>query len=215
MSDLQVLVCTTRSDINLLTAIHQLRYRVFKDRLDWDVAVSGGMEMDHYDILGPTYLALVDGDREVLGCARLLPTTGPNMLANTFPILLGDTPAPRAADVWESSRFCIDTARVAAKLESGLRQATPAILAGMTEWCLSRGISSIVTVTDLIVERVLRRAGCPMARLGAPMRVGKTTAVAGSITVSTGLLADIRAAGGFSHAMIRTDVPAELQRRRA
>ncbi|WFU44394.1 acyl-homoserine-lactone synthase [Bradyrhizobium sp. CB82] len=38
----------------------------------------------------PTYLPFVSDENEVLGCARLLPTTGPNMLADTFANLMGN-----------------------------------------------------------------------------------------------------------------------------
>jgi hypothetical protein len=37
--------------------MHRLRYRVFKERLGWDVQVSGGMKIDEYDALHPAYLA--------------------------------------------------------------------------------------------------------------------------------------------------------------
>ncbi len=215
MGRLHVIACTNRSEVGLLTAIHRLRYRVFKHRMDWDVAISGGMELDHYDILNPTYLALVDENRDLLGCARLLPTLGPNMLADTFNVLLDGAPAPRAADIWESSRFCIDTGRAEATLANGLRGATPAILAGMTEWCLGHAVSTIVTVTDLVVERVLARAGCPMARIAAPLRIGKTVAVAGTIGVCTELLENIRTAGELDGPVLQDEEAADQRRRRA
>ena len=39
-----------------LAEMHRLRYRVFKERLGWDVQVSGGMEIDEFDTLHPAYL---------------------------------------------------------------------------------------------------------------------------------------------------------------
>ena len=42
-----------------LAEMHRLRYRVFKERLDWDVTVSGDMEIDEYDALDPIPLSLV------------------------------------------------------------------------------------------------------------------------------------------------------------
>jgi acyl homoserine lactone synthase len=90
----------------LTLGMHRLRGRVFKDRLDWDVAVSNGLEIDEYDTFKPTYLLLLE-QTEVVGCVRLLPTTGRNMLADTFPVLLDGNAAPRAARIWESSRFAL------------------------------------------------------------------------------------------------------------
>ena len=81
-------------DLDLLAPMFRLRRRVFKERLDWTVSVSGDLELDIYDALNPTYLATVSSNREVVGCVRLLPTTRPTMLADTFPQLLnGEAPA--------------------------------------------------------------------------------------------------------------------------
>jgi acyl homoserine lactone synthase len=74
-------------DSELTTGMHRLRGRVFKERLDWDVSVSDGLEVDQYDTFKPTYLLALE-QRDVVGCVRLLPTTGRNMLADTFPVLL-------------------------------------------------------------------------------------------------------------------------------
>lgn len=213
MSQLEVVVCNNRSDVALMIEMHKLRYRVFKERLDWEVAVSGQMEMDHYDISNPTYLALVDGDRTLLGSVRLLPTMGPNMLANTFPMLLGGGPAPAGPTIWESSRFCIDTEKTEAVVAGGLRRATPAIMAGMGEWALANGIDQIVTVTDLIVERILQRAGCVLTRLGEPMRIGKTRAVACRIDISEQQVATVLKAGELVGPMIRGPALEPVRRR--
>jgi len=39
--------------IGEIAEMHRLRYRVFKERLDWDVQVSGDMEVDDFDALHP------------------------------------------------------------------------------------------------------------------------------------------------------------------
>ena len=114
----------------LIADMHRLRYRVFRDRLNWDVSVSGDMEIDAYDALKPTYIIAVDDSNSVVGCARLLPTTGPTMLANTFPALLGSNPVPRSDKMFESSRFCIGTNAAAVVTAAGLRDATFSLLAG-------------------------------------------------------------------------------------
>ena len=75
------------ANLDLIAGMHRLRYRVFKERLGWDVSVVGDKEIDAFDGLGPTYLLVVTDSRKVVGSARLLPTNGPNMLADTFPEL--------------------------------------------------------------------------------------------------------------------------------
>ena len=181
--------------------MHRLRRRVFRDRLDWEVSVSDGLEVDQYDALSPTYLLGLDR-QDVVGCVRLLPTTGRNMLANTFPVLLDGRAAPRSSEIWESSRFCVDTQNVAAPAESGLRQATFLLFAAMIEWGQQHDLQAIATVTDLRMERLLRRAGWSLDRLGEPRQIGAAKAVAGLLPVTDDALGAIRAAGKISKPVI-------------
>ena len=94
--------------IDDLAEMHRLRYRIFKERLGWDVQVSGDMEVDEFDAYRPVYLLQRSEDSRVQGCVRLLPTTGPNMLRDTFPELLDAQAAPASGAIWESSRFGVD-----------------------------------------------------------------------------------------------------------
>ena len=194
-------------DSGLTRGMHRLRGRVFKERLDWDVSVSDGLEIDQYDTFKPTYLLAVEQD-EVVGCVRLLPTTGRNMLADTFPVLLDGHAAPKATRIWESSRFCVDTKNVAATAENGLREATFLLFAAMIEWGQQRDLQAIATVTDLRMERILRRAGWHLDRLGTPRQIGATKAVAGLLPVTNDALGAIRAAGKISGLAI--DAPSSL-----
>jgi N-acyl-L-homoserine lactone synthetase len=191
----------------LTLGMHRLRRRVFRDRLEWDVAVSDGLEIDQYDALSPTYLLGVDR-QDVVGCVRLLPTTGRNMLADTFPILLDGRAAPTSTRSWESSRFCVDTKNVEATAENGLREETFLLFAAMIEWGQQHDLQAIATVTDLRMERILRRAGWGLDRLGEPRQIGATKAVAGLLPVTDVALGAIRAAGNISRPAIET--PASL-----
>ena len=188
-------------DFELAMGMHRLRGRVFKERLDWDVYVAGGLEIDQYDTFKPTYLLALDKS-EVVGCVRLLPTTGPNMLADTFPVLLDGHAAPRAAKIWESSRFCVDTKNVAATAGNGLREATYLLFAAMIEWGQQLDLQAIATVTDLRMERILRRTGWHLERLGTPHQIGATQAVAGLLPVTDNALGAIRSAGKISGSAI-------------
>lgn len=181
----------------LALGMHRLRRRVFKDRLDWTVSVSDGLEADQYDNLSPIYLLGIDR-QDVVGCVRLLPTTGRNMLADTFPVLLDGRGAPNSARIWESSRFCVDTKNVAATAVNGLREATFLLFAAMIEWGQQHNLQAIATVTDLRMERILRRAGWGLDRLGEPRQIGATKAVAGLLPVTDDALRAIRSAGSIS-----------------
>lgn len=188
-------------DSELMLGMHRLRGRVFKERLDWDVSVSGGLEIDQYDTYRPTYLLALE-QNDVVGCVRLLPTTERNMLADTFPVLLDGHAAPKADRIWESSRFCVDTKSVAATAENGLREATFLLFAAMIEWGQQRDLQAIATVTDLRMERILRRAGWHLDRLGTPRQIGATKAVAGLLPITSDALGAIRAAGKISGPVI-------------
>ena len=42
--------------MNELAEMHRLRYRIFKERLGWDVQVSGDMEVDEFDEIGRAHV---------------------------------------------------------------------------------------------------------------------------------------------------------------
>ncbi|MET4022096.1 acyl-homoserine-lactone synthase [Bradyrhizobium sp. S3.2.12] len=178
-----------------LAEMHRLRYRVFKQRLDWSVEISGDMEIDEFDVLRPVHLLNRSLAGRVQGCVRLLPSTGSTMLRDIFPILLDGQPAPRSCQIWESSRFALDVPSDAPKASGGLSAATYELFAGMIEFGLSIELTEIVTVTDARMERILRRAGWPLRPIGKARPVGNTVAIAGYLEVSTDALERIRKMG--------------------
>lgn len=185
-----------------LAEMHRLRYRVFKERLGWDVQVSGGMEIDEFDVFQPTYLLQRRRDGSIQGCVRLLPTTGPTMLGDTFPALLDGQPAPASKTIWESSRFGLDLYADQPKTTGGIALATHELFAGMIEFGLMKQLTDIVTVTDVRMERILQRVGGPLRRLGQPRSIGSTVAVAGYLSVSHETLDHLSQTAGFSTPVI-------------
>jgi N-acyl-L-homoserine lactone synthetase len=181
-----------------LHQMHRIRKAVFKDRLGWDVAVSGELEVDEYDGLGPSYLLSVDRYGGVNGCVRLLPTTGPNMLRDTFPSFVTRAAVPHGERVWEASRFAVSGNATSAG--AGLSQTTYDLLIGVLKFGLSNGISTIACVVDVRMERILRRAGWELERLGPARRIGNTIATAGQLEVSAQILRQLEARAGLAHA---------------
>ena len=182
--------------IDDLAEMHRLRYRIFKERLGWDVQVPGNVEVDEFDACRPVYLLQRDADGRVQGCVRLLPTAGPTMLPHTFPALLDGQAAPASDAIWET--FGVDLCTREAKTAGSIARATYELFAGMIEFGLVRQLTDIVTVTDARMERILCRARWPLKCLGAPRPIGKTIAVAGYLEVSPERLRDAREAGGLS-----------------
>lgn len=186
------------SNLLHLHQMHRIRKVVFKDRLGWDVAVSGELEIDEYDALGPSYLLSIDGHGSVNGCVRLLPTTGPNMLRDIFPSLVTNAAVPRGDRVWEASRFAVSGNTSAA--EVGLSQTTYDLLIGVLKFGLSKGITTIACVVDVRMGQILRRAGWQLDRLGPVQRIGNTVALAGQLNVSAQILRELEARVGLVHA---------------
>lgn len=187
-----------------IAEMHRLRFRVFKQRLDWDVSAAGEMERDQYDELSPIYL-LQRGDKgELAGCVRLLPTTGPTMLRDTFSVLLHGEPMPCDPGIWETSRFALDQRHVASVGAGGVATATYELLVGLLEFGLANGIRQIVTVTDARMERILRRANWPLQRLGDPVVIGDTRALAGTVDISIDILQRLRSRAGLSESLLKS-----------
>lgn len=173
------------ADARIVDDMHQLRSRVFHDRMGWRVQCFDGREVDEFDSLHPTYIIALSSDERVIGCARLLPAIGPTMLQQTFPQLLWNGKLDANHTTIESSRFCVDTASGEGRAGRSLNDVTLAMLAGIVEWCLINGFSQIVTATDVRFERILGRAGWPMRRLGDVTLVNETRSVAGILPVDS------------------------------
>ncbi len=180
-----------------LTEMHKMRCRVFRDRLNWDVQVADEMERDQFDDLHPVYLLQRDRDGRVCGCARLLPTLGPTMLHDTFPALLHGESMRASPAIWESSRFALDVPENAPQAAGGMAVGTYELFAGLVEFGLAKRLREIVTVTDVRLERILRRASWPLRRIGPPVQIGNTQAVAGFLEVSRAALQRLRNGGGL------------------
>jgi len=184
--------------VDHLLQMHRIRKAVFKDRLGWDVTVSGEFEVDEYDALGPSYLLSIDRYGIINGCVRLLPTTGPNMLRDIFASFVIKAAVPCGERVWEASRFAVRGNTTAA--EAGLSQTTYELLIGVLKFGLSNGITTIACVVDVRMERILRRAGWQLERLGPARRIGNTVAMAGQLDVSEQVLRQLEARVGLAHA---------------
>jgi len=168
----------------------QLRAEVFAGRLGWQVELtSDGLERDAFDDLDEArYIIATSTSDSVDAVWRLLPSTGPNMLRDTFPELLHGLPAPCAPDCWEMSRFAIATGRLhssedAGNPQIGFGEMSIALMTAAWHFAQARGIARYVTVTTAAIERLLRRQGLNVHRLGPPIRIGSELTVACFIEV--------------------------------
>ncbi len=190
---------------DLIDSMFQLRARIFSDRLGWDVCVRDGRENDQFDELDPLYLLSVTDDNRVVGCARLLQSTGPTMLSDVFDKLLPEGQTIRSPIIWESTRFCVDTADPGLRSGNALARITGELMAAEIEVGLKAGLSHIVTVVDVRMERILKRGGCPVERIGDVVRYGEVPTLAVLIPVGIDTLQRIQQANGIIGSCIDGD----------
>ena len=156
---------------HLIDEMFRLRARVFRDRLNWDVEVTDGKERDRYDDEQPVYIIHSDnGGREVKGSLRLLPTTGPTLLADIFSDTLPDAVNLSAPSIWECTRFCLDDNLLELGREDEMLFASAALLEAVGDVALRAGIEAIIGNFDEPMLRLYRRIGCEVEVLGSTLR---------------------------------------------
>jgi N-acyl-L-homoserine lactone synthetase len=189
------------SHLGLLEDMYRLRARVFHERLGWDVVVRDGMEIDLFDDLDPAHVIAVDDDGHVVGCMRLLQTTGPHMLADVFASILDGEAPIRSSTVWEATRFCVDTRRLSAgRGRNSISYVTSEVMIGAFEYARAAGVTDAVAVIDPVMNRVMRRSGnAPYDYLGSPKDMGKVVAMAALMDCSDARISQIRAFSGIDH----------------
>lgn len=185
---------------DLFDQMFRLRARQFSERRRWRVTVKGGKEIDQFDDLNPIYICAVNEDGRLIASLRLLPSVGPHMLADVFPEVMNGKDFIRRHDVWESSRFCVDTFATTGFGPDGIHRATKEVLFGLFDLAQKMGITKIVSVYDLSVERILRRSGCQFKRLGPPHKFNNSYTVGGLFDVTTKVVDALRPTKSVLHA---------------
>jgi len=138
-----------------------------------------------------------DEHRNVLASLRLLPTTGPHMLSDVFSELMEPEDIIRSPRVLESSRFAVDT-ELLGHLPNGLSTVTGKLLCALLETARAAGVDFVISVYDVRMERILRRAGCGFERLCQPRRIGDVLTVAGLCETAAAVTDEIRARNHLS-----------------
>jgi N-acyl-L-homoserine lactone synthetase len=177
---------------NLMDEMFRLRARVFRDRLGWDVQVADGKERDRYDNEGPVYLIYADDESlKVKGSLRLLPTTGPTVLADIFSDTLPDAVHLSAPTIWECTRFCLEDDILSRGQREQALIASAALIAALGEVAIRAGIEAIVGNFDSTMLRLYRRIGCEVEVLGSTQRYGRPVYL-GLFPVSEPILRKVR-----------------------
>ena len=158
---------------HLLEQMFRMRARIFHDHLGWDVVVKDGMERDKYDEQSPVYIIYTDEDgHRVKGSLRLLPTTGPTLVADFFSDTLPDAASLMAPTIWECTRFCLDD-DVWQKNKEEILFASTVLLVALGDLALRAGIESVIGNFDTAALHLWRRIGCEVEILGSTSRYGR------------------------------------------
>jgi len=155
---------------NVKTEVFSYRYKVFVEQLGWELDTPVGREVDQFDHKDTMYVIAKNQDQEIVGCARLLPTTMPYLLEEVFPELLNGLAPPKSADIWELSRFTsLDLKEKGIPANSQFSLDTTVDLLTQTIECAKKqGAKKIISVSPIGVERLLRKAGFKAHRAGPP-----------------------------------------------
>lgn len=126
---------------NLANQMFRDRRAQFRDAYGWELDVDGlGREIDGYDLMNPLYVILTDEAGRHIGSGRLMPTTGPTMIADHFSDLT-DGVEIESPLIWEVTRVFI-----ARRSRASMRRAAALFWAGCSLG-LAAGVEFFVGVT--------------------------------------------------------------------
>lgn len=132
----------------------------FRDKYGWDLHVDElGREIDKYDLMNPLYVILQDANGRHLGSGRLMPTTGPTMIADHFSDMT-DGVEIRSPLIWEVTRVFI------ARRGQGTPRNAAALMWAGCQLGLKSGVQFLVGVTAAHMIRVFSACGWPPEVIG-------------------------------------------------
>jgi len=157
--------------------LFRFRFGIFKEKLGWDVPTDQNQfEVDEFDGPHATYL-MSRSQNKMTGCMRLLATTGPYMLKDTFPELLDSNSAPIDPAIWEVSRFaCVEQSPQ--HLHGSISASSMALMQTAIRIAVEKKLKGYVIVTTTSFERLLKRLGLDTERYGPARDIGKEMTVA-------------------------------------
>ncbi len=160
--------------------IARYRYRVFVGQLGWELPVPVDCDQDQFDNPHTRHLVAYD-HAEVVGYARLLPTSQPYLLQTLFPELLNGRQAPVDEGLWELSRYAATDLRHSNAAIAMSMPVGKALLLEAMRYVRARGAHTLIFCTTVAIERLSHRWGLDTQRLGPPRRSAAGLLVAAAI----------------------------------
>ncbi len=188
---------------DVLPSMLRLRYKEFKQRQEYDVPSFKDMEYDAYDTPAAVYIVWQSDDGKVYGCSRMAPTDRAYMIRDVWPSMVTKIALPAQEDIWESSRFCIDS-----QLPNDKRQKIKLeILQAKMEYALAvRAKGMIGIMPPLIWRAVFTNVGWPVDHIGPVTELGTgEKVVVGWMHVSSESLNRLREKTAMTHSLLEPD----------
>lgn len=164
----------------LMDSAARYRHKVFVEKLGWQLNCNDLLENDQFDRPDTVYVIAKNQNEEIVGIARLLPTTRPYLLGDVFPHLMHGMPPPASDDIWELSRFAaVDfNAQQTSALGQLSSPLTIELLHASIQCAFSFGAKRLITVSPIGIERLLRKLGIQAQRVGPPVASDKQSVCA-------------------------------------
>lgn len=179
---------------DLLEQTFRLRHEVLVEERGWRaLARADGREIDRFDDAHATYVLVVDDGRVVAG-DRLHSTMTPHLMSEVFAPLLHRA-LPVGAEILEVTRHVVAKHRRCGRAETLL-------IAGVTDFCVTRGVRSLTAVAETWWLPRLQQAGFVTRPLGLPVEMDEQHLLAVEIEIAPALHRRARAGRSFRTAAV-------------
>ncbi|MEO0399187.1 MAG: acyl-homoserine-lactone synthase [Pseudomonadota bacterium] len=131
---------------DVLEDLWRMRCRVAK-RFNWSIPyLAEGLDKDEFDRDDTIYLVILNDDRRVVGCSRLIPSIEPHLLDTVFGDYCDLKPIPRSKNIWEFSRMFVDRDYV--NLVSVVKSCY-LLMSGVAELSVAHGLDGVTWYTSM------------------------------------------------------------------
>lgn len=154
---------------------------------------------DRFDAETTRYLLAIDGDGQVAGGTRLLPSDRPTPLSEIFPHLADIRGFAREPGTWEFTRFFVSLRDLDHRR---LQRAAGIVAAGLIEHCCAEAITHLNLVAETSWIPRMAEIGWRPRPLGLPVTHEGVSLCAVRITASEEALAETRAVYGIAASVL-------------